>query len=447
MNVSGIKHTSSSEPLASTGGKTRLSGSRLIIARIVWLALVLPAVGFFIAGLPAYYALVQKACTDVVTCNIAGALTAKGMQQLPAFGLTLTSYAVLLTIFFTLITAIWSLVGFLIFWRRSDVWFALLTAFFLVMFNTTYPGFVITAVQLTYPALTIPTTFMSVLSLASLALFLMLFPNGRLVPHWMWPFLVLLIIGTISTAIPPSLIFGSNTLPAWIPGISNILTYGAIFFSQIYRYRRVSTRVERQQTKWAMLGILIVIVGLIVLTPIFNFIFPLYGSQPNIPSSVFLGLLNYPVMLLALPITIGIAILRSRLYDIDVVINRTLVYGTLTLLLGLIYFGLIFGSQFLFQGMFHQNNDVAIVVSTLVIAALFQPLRRRIQRIIDRRFYRRKYDATRTLAAFSATLRSEVDLHQLHEHLLAVVEETMQPTHVSLWLRPGSHEKTPAGRQ
>lgn len=444
MNVSGTKQTSN-EPVSLTGGKTRLSGARLIIARVVWLALVLPAVGLFIAGLPAYYTYVQKACTNVVTCNIAGALTAKGLQQLSAFELTPTSYAVLLTIFFTLISTIWGVVGFLIFWRRSDEWFALLTAFFLAMFNTTYPGFAITALQITFPALTVPITLMSVLSLASLALFLMLFPNGRLVPRWMWPFLLLLLFGTISTAIPPNSLFGSNNLPAWIPGLSSFITYGAILFSQFYRYRRVSTRVERQQTKWVVFGILIVMVDFILLSPILNFFIPSYASQQNIPSSTFISLLNYPVILLSIPITIGIAILRSRLYDIDVVINRALVYVSLTLLLGLVYFGLIFGSQFLFQGMFHQNNNVAIVISTLVIATLFHPLRRRIQAIIDRRFYRRKYDAARTLAAFSATLRSEVDLNQLHEHLLAVVEETMQPTHVSLWLRPIGHEKTSQG--
>jgi hypothetical protein len=373
-------------------------------------------------------------------------LNAQGFQQLPAFGLSAGSYAALLTIFFAIITAIWSGIGFLVFWRRSDEWFALLTAFLLVMFNTTYPGFPITALQLTFPALTVPITIAGVLALASLALFLMLFPNGHLVSRWMWPFLLILLFGTISTALPPTSPFGSNILPAWIPGLLNILTFGAVIFSQIYRYLRVSTRIERQQAKWVVFGILIVIVGISALPPIFNFFFPVYFSQSNSPTSVFLGLVNYPIILLSLPVTIGIAILRSRLYDIDVVINRTLVYGSLTLLLALIYFGLIFGSQFLFQGLFHQNNSVAIVVSTLVIAALFQPLRHRIQAIIDRRFYRRKYDAARTLAAFSATLRSEVDLQQLHEHLLAVVEETMQPTHVSLWLRPTGHEKKPATR-
>lgn len=444
MNRAGTERTRAGKRVALISSRGRLSGSRLLIARIAWLALVLPAVGLFIASLPVYYTLVQKACTDVVTCNIAGALTAQGMQQLPAFGLTATSYAVLLTIFFTLIVVIWNGVGFLIFWRRSDEWFALLTAFFLVMFNITYPDFTITALQLTFPTLTLPITFLSVLALASLALFLMLFPNGQLVPRWTWPFLVLLILNTISTALLPILPLGSNNLPAWIPDLLTFITYAAILFSQIYRYLRVSTHVERQQTRWVVFGILIVIADFILLTPILNFFFPSYGNQSNIPSSVFIGLLNYPVVLLSLPITIGIAIMRSRLYDIDVVINRALVYGTLTLLLGLVYFGLIFGSQFLFQNIFHQTNTIALVISTLIIAALFQPLRRRIQRIIDKRFYRRKYDAARTLAAFSATLRGEVELQQLHDHLLAVVEETMQPMHISLWLRPTQHSRPPS---
>src|SRR5207302_1259336 len=130
-----------------------------------------------------------------------------------------------------------------------------------------------------------------------------------------------------------------------------------------------------------------------------------------------------------------------RLWDIDVLINRTLVYGTLTLSLALLYFGLIFVLQYLLRGLINQDNAIAIVVSTLAIATLFQPLRQRIQAIIDRRFYRRKYDAAKTLAAFSATLRNEVDLDQLRKDVVAVVEETMQPTFVSLWLRPAKPDR------
>jgi len=141
-------------------------------------------------------------------------------------------------------------------------------------------------------------------------------------------------------------------------------------------------------------------------------------------------------LLLVFPVSIGFAILRNRLWEIDRLISRTLVYGTVTILLGLIYAGLVIGFQALLRGFISQTNDVALVASTLVIVALSQPLRRRIQRVIDRRFYRRKYDAARTLAAFSAPLRQEVNLEQLSEQLVAVVQETMQPERVSLWVRP-----------
>ena len=214
---------------------------------------------------------------------------------------------------------------------------------------------------------------------------------------------------------------------------------GAIIFSQIYRYRRVSTRVERQQTKWVVSGIIIVLIGVFVVLPIFDNFFPTL-NQPNVPSSQIFGLLEYPLLLLTLPLSIGIAILRYRLWDIDRIINRTLVYGILTVILLAIYLGLIFVLQYLLGGIINQNNDVVIVISTLTIAALFQPLRHRIQRIIDRRFYRSKYDAAKIIANFSSTLRDEVDLNTLSEHLVAVVQDTMQPQHVSLWLRKPDRE-------
>ena len=436
MNVADTERKSGSGSVVSSTANTRLSGTRLIIARTVWLALVIPSMGLFVASLPVYYAQIKRACVDPVTCNLNGALTAKGLHDLSTLGLSVSAYAALLTIFFTIIVAIWSGIGFLIFWRRSDEWFALFLAFFLVIFNISYLGFPISALALAYPALDVPIRFLSALGLASIVLFLVLFPNGRLVPRWMGLFLLFGLIGAVSSVLPSTSRFNSDNL-LWLLGLVNQVVFVAIIFSQIYRYRRVSTRVERQQTKWVVLGIITVVTGIFVVLPIFDFFFPMF-NQINTPSSLIFGFAPYPLLLLSIPVTVGIAVLRYRLYDIDVLINRTLVYGTLTVLLALVYFGLVIGLgslMRLFTGQLSQS-PVIIVASTLVIAALFQPLRRRLQSIIDRRFYRRKYDAARILAAFSVTLRNEVDLNQLREELVAVVQETMQPSHVSLWLRP-----------
>jgi hypothetical protein len=443
MNRVKTQQTSANGLAASSTAKTRLSGSKLIFARVVWLALVIPGLVLFIASLPVYFVQLQRACVDVVTCNITGSLSSKGLQDLSAIGLSVSAYAALIIIFFVIIVTIWSVVGFLIFWRRSDEWFALVTAFLLVTFNITYPGFSTSALALAYPALTGLITFLSALGLASLAMFLVLFPNGRLVPRWMALFLLFALIGTVSTVFPPTSPFNSNNLPGWLNLLLNVLTFGAIIFSQIYRYMRRSTGVERQQIKWVVFGIIIILLGISVLPLIFNFFFPSYFSQPNIPSSVILGLVNYPLLLLSLPLSIGISIFRYRLYDIDRIINRTLVYGVLTVILLAIYLGLIFALQYLLSGIINQNNNVAIVVSTLTIYVIFQPLRHRIQSFIDRRFYRSKYDAAKIIANFSSTLREEVDLDTLSEHLVAVVQETMQPAHVSLWLRKAEQRRQP----
>ena len=165
---------------------------------------------------------------------------------------------------------------------------------------------------------------------------------------------------------------------------------------------------------------------------------PTDSFLPGIISSVALG-----VVLIGLPTAIGIAVLRYRLYEIDILINRTLVYGSLTATLALVYFGGVATTQAIFRALTGQEKQpqLAIVVSTLVIAALFDPLRRRIQSFIDRRFYRSKYDARKTLEVFSDKLRDETDLDTLTDNLADVVRETMQPAHVSLWLRPDTASK------
>src|SRR5215217_5605579 len=204
-------------------------------------------------------------------------------------------------------------------------------------------------------------------------------------------------------------------------------------YAQIYRYRHVSTPTERQQTKWVLFGFLLWLVLMGILGVPYSIEMSLPAGSP-LPWWTLVSSAGWWVAL-----TIGV--LRYRLYDIDIIINRTLVYDSLTATLVVIYFGGIVVLQRMFVLLTGQQSTLAVVASTLLIAALFTPLRRRIQAFIDRRFYRRKYDARKTLEAFSAQLRDETDLNALSEDLVGVVRETMQPAYVSLWLRPDAPQK------
>jgi hypothetical protein len=204
--------------------------------------------------------------------------------------------------------------------------------------------------------------------------------------------------------------------------------------SLIVRFRR-SRAEERQQIKWvAFAGA--IMCAVITVGPF------LWSLPPSSPGVTLIWPMLFSAALSTIPLATGIAILKYRLYDIDRIINRTLVYGSLTVTLAAVYLGSIVVLQTLQKRLFvlltgqAEQSQLAIVVSTLVIAALFTPLRRRIQSFIDRRFYRSKYDARKTLEAFSAKLREETDLDALSDDLTSVVRETMQPAHVSVWLHP-----------
>jgi len=208
--------------------------------------------------------------------------------------------------------------------------------------------------------------------------------------------------------------------------------------SLVLRYRR-SRGEERQQIKW--IAFAASFVGLVYLiTMVSSFIVPSGAAWFAASTPLWLELLQYAALisLTAVPIAVGFAVLKYRLYDIDLIINRTLVYVSLTALLAATYLGGVSGAQAIFRTLTGQQEQpqIAVVASTLVIAALFNPLRRRLQAFVDRRFYRRKYDARKTLEAFSAKLRDETDLEALNSELVGVVRETVQPKHLALWLRP-----------
>ena len=208
----------------------------------------------------------------------------------------------------------------------------------------------------------------------------------------------------------------------------------ASVLSLVMRYRR-SRGEERQQIKW--IAFAASFVGLLYLVAVVcAFIIP-SGAWFQAGSPLWLDLLGYAALIsfTVVPIAVAFAILRYRLYDIDCIINRTLVYGSLTAVLVALYVGGVVVLQYVFRGLTGSGSQLAIVASTLLIAALFNPLRRRVQNFIDHSFYRRKYDAAKTLEAFSAKLRDETDMDALNSELLSTVRETMQPEHVSLWLR------------
>jgi hypothetical protein len=274
------------------------------------------------------------------------------------------------------------------------------------------------------------------------------FPDGKAAsPRWSlvaWLSLGTLLVATVVSAFSPGeAVYGSGipnplVIEALRPvadvfELTTLVVFMGFLFaaaaSLIVRFRRAGGE-ERQQIKWFTYAAAAIPVW-------YTVNYPIDAAFPA------LFLVVDAMVSGALPIAAGIAILKYRLYDIDVIINRTLVYGALTALLVAVYFGGVATTQAIFRALTGQEEQpqLAIVVSTLVIAALFNPLRRRIQSFIDRRFYRRKYDARKTLEAFSAKLRDETDLEALNNELVRVVRDTMQPAHVSLWLRPDGASK------
>src|SRR6266550_2554519 len=409
---------------------TRLRGRRLILARVVWVAAVTLIVVPFLAKLPAYYTFLQTICTGT-PCGL-GQPTPNSAQAMQKLGLSVGAYAAL-TLALTLALAfLCFVVSAVIFWRRSDDWMALLVALAVVA-TVTLNGNDVYSMNSAWGELT---NVLGVLGSGLYVLVLALFPDGRFVPRWTrWLLLCWAISGMVVLFFPEAF-FGWPVYDlVWRVELVLLL------IAQVYRSRTASSPLQRQQGKWLLYGgsvAVLIIVGITVPT----LLFPSLGQAGSFYQLVITP--AYVVISFTLPLCIGLAILRYRLWEIDVLIRRTLVYTTLTVMLALLYVGLVFVFGSLLRAFLgQQQNPLVIVASTLVIAALFQPLRHGVQRVIDRRFYRRKYDAAKTLEAFSTTLRHEVDLEQLREELVAVVTETMQPSHVSLWLPPAN----PASKQ
>ena len=424
-----MNSSTADKSVSSKTADTRLHGYRLVLARLLSLSLAGLSVGLFVACIPSYFAFLHLLCTDTAAaCNTGGQLAPGDVSRLQELGLSIDFFATSTIVVTSLFALGYWLVAAFLFWRKSDNRLALFTVVCLATFPIAFNSSFMSILSSPWWYLAHLISFLGDLCIV---LFFYVFPTGHFVPRWSRFVLVPTLAYWGFNEFFPEAAFNPFLRFPVLNSVMFLGVVGGMVVVQVYRYRHVSTEVARQQTKWVVYGMSMGVGGFLALYSIALFFPSLFlgGSL----ASVIASLAVYGLLLL-LPLSIGFAVVRSRLWDIDRIINRTLVYGTLTVILMVIYVGLIVGLQALLRGIISQDSSVAIVGSTLAIAALFQPLRRRIQRVIDRRFYRRTYDATRTLTAFSATLRHEVDLSQLREQLVVAVEETMQPTHISLWL-------------
>lgn len=400
------------------------------IAKIVWAILVGLAIGLSAIGLPVYYTQLQGPCAfDARTCNQMTIPTTAELAQLQAQGWSAQQYALTVVGLRTLQILVFVIIGLLIFARKSNDRGAIIISLGLILFAT-FDG--PQALAMAYPALQFPITIFNFLASVSLPFLLVAFPDGRVVPRVMW----------VMIAYWAAMFFESSFLHLFEPESDLTFIISAIGWlgllvtgvaAQVYRYFRVSTRTQRQQTKWVVLG-----------WTLFLVLFLAYGlpqlGDARLTEGVSLRrvafLLTIQSIVLLLPLSIGVAILRSRLFDIDVIIRRTLTYALVTVSLAIVFFGSVILLQQIFARVAgSEQNEIITVLSTLAIAALFVPLRNRVQSTIDRRFNRNRYDAQQVLNDFANTVRDETDLEKLTGRLIEVVDETMQPKSVSVWLK------------
>ena len=414
---------------------------RNTLARGLWLVIFILQFVVFIAGLSGWFQGLQQVCADTAReCLARLALTPNDIQGLRAMGWSVEGYAWYVLLTRSALKFMGIIVGVLIFWRRPNDRMAWVASVYLIIGGDTSVAEALAGLQ---PAWWFLTRLLGCGGTVSFALFFYLFPTGSFVPRWTSWLWLAWVPFNLGLWFFPNTALDVNQYDTWGVILFGVVFFGSFLTAQVYRYLRVSNRIEREQTKWVVLAIVASLIGFFMAISI---VISRGGIERRLNPLFLLVDFGFSASGYFLPISIGIAILRYRLFDIDLVIRRTLQYSLLSGLLALTYFGLVVVLQSVFTAVsgsfgFAQDSPVVIVLSTLAIAALFLPLRRRVQGFIDRRFYRKKYDAQKVLAEFAATARDETDLDKLTARLVEVVEETVQPESVSLWLKPTANSK------
>lgn len=408
----------------SSEATNHLEGRRLSLARAAWVGFALLILAVYVASIPAFY---QWNIQDPY----------QFAPTLAQVNLSLRFFALYTTIFCSALVLACLTIALLIFWRKSNDWMGLLVSLALLCFAVLLP--VVPALGIIYPAWQEIVVIIRYAAVLLILLVFYLFPDGRFIPGWtkyailLWflIFSMMLLVDIIPPATPNDLHAGDQVLVYLIP----LLTFATGVYAQVYRYTHIKDAVVRQQTKWVVFGLSAVCIGgAIVNLPAIFMPSLLKHGVANFIYTMF----NIPVLLFAwflLPLSMGISIIKYRLWDIDLIIRRTLLYAALTIALVALYFSGVVFLQALFQSVTGQKREIAVIISTLVIAVVFNPLRTRIQKYIDRRFYHSEYNIQKAMEDFSAKLRNEVMLDQLITQLLGAVSDNMKPEHVSLWLR------------
>lgn len=378
-----------------------------------------------IVGFPLGYAYLHTVCPS--GCS----LTPENVHALEHIGLSISFYANLYMMIQVLYILVCVGIALLIVFKKPGQWVPLGLSCFLIWFSA-YEGADYPALVAAYPVLNVPVQLLLGLGGGILGFYAFLtFPNGKFGSRWVLGFyLVSVFEGVLA-------VFITTPVFVLINSVFSFLSFFIILGVLIYRSRRLLNAKERAATKWIILSLSIFIPTVILVFLVLPAVAPADSLALLIVNIA--GFFGCGINIAG----ILIAVMYANAFDIDVFVRRTLVYTMLTAILALLYAGMVFGSQFVLATFSPQTaqSPLILVGSTLVIAALFQPMRHRIQRTIDRRFYRQKYDASRIIERFSTSLRSEIDLAELSEQVVAVVQETMRPTHVSLWLRKPTRTK------
>lgn len=420
MSPSAAERASASSARAAPAAETHLHGRKLLIVRSLWLMLATGLFANFLFGIVTYYAQLHTVClTDPEHCNFFQLVPAN-VPALHQLGLSVADYAAAVTCWDVAVSLLLLLVGAFIFWRKSAAWYGLFVSLLLVTFGCSGLGNTLALAAQVSSSPLVPFTLLSNLAWPAVGFFLVTFPTGRFTPRWTWLIALLWVIQLLEYALPSP--FGYPDWPGWLQGVNHLVVYGSTAAVQFYRYRRLYTPLERQQTKWLVFGVVLSV-------PILGFA---DLQAPNSPYQL-LGVVFAGLEYMAIILALGVAILQYRLWDIDLVINRTLVYGALTasvvgfyvLVVG--YLGTLFRTG---------SNLLISLVATGGVAVLFQPVRGWLQRGVNRLMYGERDAPYAVLARLGSRLEATLVPETVLPTIVETIAQALKLPYVAIALLP-----------